>query len=122
MCNIFDQDTERLAKFAAVNGFSGIDWSIDPSLPEREFLSLMKSLSGFQVATTAVSRRTWPIPTKGDDPGASAAHCDQVSCAGGRHDGAYRSAIRPVTVLTLRAIDNLSVLVAHGRQMVSPWH
>ena len=49
MCNIFDQDAEKLAEFAYRNGFSGIDWSIDPSLPEGKFLSRMKLLAGFQL-------------------------------------------------------------------------
>ncbi|MBP1753270.1 MAG: barrel protein, endonuclease family 2/xylose isomerase-like family, partial [Geobacteraceae bacterium] len=49
MCNIFDQDAERLAEFASGNGFSCIDWSIEHSMPEREFLSRMKLLAGFQL-------------------------------------------------------------------------
>ena len=49
ICNIFGQDADRLAEFAFSNGFSGIDWSIDPDQSEREFVSLMGRLAGLQV-------------------------------------------------------------------------
>jgi sugar phosphate isomerase/epimerase len=121
MCNIFDQDTERLAGFAAENGFSGIDWSIDPSLSEREFLSLMESLTGFQVryhcrfhgVDVAYADR------RGDDSLALLLRTvDQVARAGGRHMTVHTGLGNPAGegIDLVRAIDNLAVLVAHGRQ------
>ena len=121
MCNIFDQDAERLAGFAAEHGFSGIDWSMDPSLPEREFLSLMQSLAGFQVryhcrfhgVDVAYSDR------RGDDSLALLLRTvDQVARAGGRHMTVHSGLGNPSGegIEMARAIDNLSVLVAHGRR------
>jgi sugar phosphate isomerase/epimerase len=121
MCNIFDQDAERLARFASKNGFSGIDWSIDPSLPEGEFLSLMQSLAGFQVryhcrfhgVDVAYSDQ------RGDDSLALLLRTvDQVSRAGGRHMTVHSGLGNPSGngIHLSRAIDNLAVLVAHGRQ------
>jgi sugar phosphate isomerase/epimerase len=121
MCNIFDQDAKRLARFAVENGFSGIDWSIDPSLPEREFLFLMKSLTGFQVryhcrfhgVDVAYADR------RGDDSLALLLRTvDQVARAGGRHMTVHSGLGNPAGegIDLARAIDNLAVLVAHGRQ------
>jgi len=121
MCNIFDQDAERLAGFASENGFSGIDWSLDPSLPEGEFFALMQSLAGFQVryhcrfhgVDVAYSDQ------RGDDSLALLLRTvDQVSRAGGRHMTVHSGLGNPSGegIDLARAIDNLAVLVAHGRQ------
>ncbi len=121
MCNIFDQDADRLAKFAAENGFTGIDWSLDPSLPESEFLSLMQSLIGFEVryhcrfhgVDVAYADR------RGDDSLALLMRTvDQVARAGGRHMTVHSGLGNPAGegIEMARAIDNLSVLVAHGRR------
>jgi len=121
MCNIFDQDAERLAGFAVENGFSGIDWSIDPSLPEREFRSLMRSLAGFQVryhcrfhgVDVAYADR------RGDDSLALLLRTvDQVARAGGRHMTVHSGLGNPSAegIDLTRAIENLAVLVAYGRQ------
>ena len=121
MCNIFDQDAERLARFAAEHGFSGIDWSLDPSLPEREFLSHMQSLSGLQVryhcrfhgVDVAYADR------RGDDSLVLLqSTVDQVARAGGRHMTVHSGLGNPSGegIDLARAIDNLTVLVAHGRQ------
>ena len=121
MCNIFDQDAERLAEFASRNGFSGIDWSIEPSLPEREFLSRMKTLAGFQIrfhcrfhgVDVAYSDR------RGDDSLELLMRTvDQVACAGGRHMTVHTGLGNPCGegIDLSRAIDNLSILVAHGRR------
>jgi len=121
ICNIFDQDAERLAGFAAENRFSGIDWSIDSSLPEREFLSRMQSLAGFQVrfhcrfhgVDVAYADR------RGDESLALLLRTvDQVSRAGGQHMTVHSGLGNPSGegIDLARAIDNLAVLVAHGRQ------
>jgi len=119
MCNIFDQDAEKLAEFASRNGFSGIDWSIDPSLPEREFLSRMKLLDGFQLryhcrfhgVDVAYSDR------RGNESlELLMSTVDQVARAGGRHMTVHSGLGNPSGegIVLSRAIDNLSVLVAHG--------
>jgi sugar phosphate isomerase/epimerase len=121
MCNIFDQDADKLAEFASRNGFSGIDWSIDPSLPEREFLSRMKLLDGFQLryhcrfhgVDVAYADR------HGDDSlDLLIRTVDQVARAGGRHMTVHTGLGNPSGegIDLARAIDNLSVLVAHGNQ------
>jgi sugar phosphate isomerase/epimerase len=120
MCNIFDQDTERLAKFAAVNGFSGIDWSIDPSLPEREFHSLMKSLAGFQVRYHCRFHGVDPAYTdqRGDDSlDLLLRTVDQVARAGGRYMTVHSGLGNPSGegIEAERLIDNLAILSAHGR-------
>jgi sugar phosphate isomerase/epimerase len=119
MCNIFDQDAERLAEFATRNDFSGIDWSIDPALPEGEFLSRMKLLDGFQLryhcrfhgVDVAFADR------RGDDAlDLLMRTVDRVARAGGRHMTVHTGLGNPsgYGIDLERAIDNLSLLVAHG--------
>ncbi len=121
MCNIFDQDAEKLAEFASRNGFSGIDWSIDPSLPEREFLSRIKLLAGFQLryhcrfhgVDVAYADR------RGDDSLELLIRTvDQVAKAGGKHMTVHTGLGNPTGegIDLSRAIDNLSLLVAHGNR------
>ena len=38
ICNIFGQDADRLLDFACLNGFEGVDWSIDQNQSEKEFI------------------------------------------------------------------------------------
>jgi sugar phosphate isomerase/epimerase len=121
MCNIFDQDAERLAEFASRNGFSGIDWSIDPSLPEREFLSRMKMLAGFQIRFHCRFHGVDVAYTdrRGDDSlDLLIRTVDQVALAGGRHMTVHTGLGNPCGkgIDLSRAIDNLSLLVAHGRR------
>jgi sugar phosphate isomerase/epimerase len=121
MCNIFDQDAERLVSFANENGFSAIDWSLDPSLPESEFLSLMQSLAGFQVRYHC---RFHGVDVayadqRGDDSLALLMRTvDQVARAGGQHMTVHSGLGNPSGegIEMARAIDNLAVLVAHGRR------
>lgn len=121
ICNIFDQDAEKLAEFASRKGFSGIDWSIDPALPEKEFLSRMKLLAGFQLryhcrfhgVDVAYADR------RGDDSLELLIRTvDQVAQAGGRHMTVHSGLGNPSGegIDLVRAIDNLSVLVAHGNR------
>ncbi len=49
ICNIFDQDTDRLLDFAVLNGFEGIDWTIDKGQSEKAFVSQMEKLRGIEV-------------------------------------------------------------------------
>jgi sugar phosphate isomerase/epimerase len=49
VCNLFDQDAERLAEFACHNGFEGIEWSIDQGQSEKEFISRMDKLKELEV-------------------------------------------------------------------------
>jgi len=119
MCNLYDQDAERLVEFASRNGFSAIDWSIDPSLPEKEFFSRMKRLEDFQlryhcrfhgVDVAYVDRR-------GDDAlDLLMRTVDQVAGAGGKHMTVHSGLGNPSGegIDPFRAIDNLSVLVEHG--------
>ncbi|ABA88080.1 TIM barrel protein, AP endonuclease family 2/xylose isomerase-like family [Syntrophotalea carbinolica DSM 2380] len=121
MCNIFDQDAERLAAFADQNGFSAIDWSLDPSLPERELLSQIKVLDGFQVryhcrfhgVDVAYSDQ------RGDDSLALLLRTvDQVAAAGGRYMTVHSGLGNPSGegIDLNRAITNLTTLVEHGRR------
>ena len=49
VCNIFGQDADRLLDFATLNGFEGIDWSLDKDQSEKAFVAQMKKLSSFEV-------------------------------------------------------------------------
>jgi sugar phosphate isomerase/epimerase len=120
LCNIFDQDAERLAKFAAANGFTGIDWSMDPSLPERDFLSLMKSLRGLQVRYHCRFHGVDLAYTdhRGDDSLALLmCTVDQVARAGGRHMTVHSGLGNRFGegIEATRLIENLSILMEHGR-------
>ncbi len=121
ICNIFDQDAEKLADYAAIEGFDGIDWSIDPSLPEKDFLSRMKSLHGFQVRFHCRFHGNDVAYTdqRGDDSLSLLMRTvDQVARAGGRHMTVHSGLGNPTGegIDVERAIENLAVLVAHGRR------
>jgi sugar phosphate isomerase/epimerase len=121
MCNIFDQDADRLAGFATEHGFSGIDWSIDPALPEVEFLARMESLSGFQVRFHC---RFPGVDVAYTDRRAEDSltllmrTVDQVARAGGQHMTVHSGLGNPTGegIGLAPAIANLGVLVEHGRQ------
>jgi len=49
ICNIFDQDADRLLDFAVLNGFEGIDWTIGKGQSEKAFVSQMEKLRGMEV-------------------------------------------------------------------------
>jgi sugar phosphate isomerase/epimerase len=49
ICNIFDQDADRLLDFALLNGFEGIDWTIAKDQSEKVFSSQMKKLMSLEV-------------------------------------------------------------------------
>jgi len=122
MCNIFDQDAEKLAEFAFRNGFSGIDWSIDPSVPEREFISRMQFLSDFQLryhcrffgVDVAYTDRRGDNSLK-----IMMRTVEQVAKAGGKHMTVHSGLGNPsgegIDLACL--IDNLSVLVAYGNSI-----
>jgi sugar phosphate isomerase/epimerase len=110
-----------LAECAVTHGFTAIDWSIDPSLPEQKFLSLMQVLAEFQVryhcrfhgVDVAYSDR------RGDDSLALLLRTvDQVARAGGRHMTVHSGLGNPTGegIDLTRAIDYLTILVEHGRR------
>lgn len=120
MCNIFDQDAEKLAEFATANGFSGIDWSLDPSLPEKKFLSLMRSLTGFQVRYHCrfFGVDLAYIDQRGNDSlDLLMRTVEQISKAGGTHMTVHSGLGNPTGegIDASHAIDNLAVLAAYGR-------
>ena len=47
--NIFDQNAERLLEFVSLNGFDGVDWTIDTEQSEKAFASQMVTLSTVEV-------------------------------------------------------------------------
>jgi sugar phosphate isomerase/epimerase len=49
ICNIFDQDVDRLLDFALLNGFEGIDWTIAKGQSEKVFVSQMERLRSLEV-------------------------------------------------------------------------
>jgi len=121
ICNIFDQDAERLAEFASLYGFSAIDWSIDPDQPAVEFVSLMGRLAGFEVryhcrfsdVDVAFADR------RGDDSLALLKRTvEQVALAGGKYMTVHIGLNNPTGagVDLFRAIDNLALLVEHGNR------
>jgi sugar phosphate isomerase/epimerase len=121
ICNIYDQDTEKLAEFASRNGFSFIDWSIDPLLPEREFLSRMKRLEAFQLRYHCRFHGVDLAYTdqRGDHSlDLLMRTVNQVAQAGGRHMTVHSGLGNPAGqgIDLFRAIDNLSVLVEHGNR------
>ncbi|MDY0188269.1 MAG: TIM barrel protein [Syntrophus sp. (in: bacteria)] len=120
MCNIFDQDADQLAEFASRHGFSAIDWSIDPSLPEEEFLARAKTLSDFQLryhcrffgVDIAYADR------RGDDSLELLMRTvDMVAQTGARHMTIHSGLGNRFGegISLARAIDNLSVLVQYGK-------
>ena len=49
ICNIFDQDADRLLDFALLNGFEGIDWTLGEDQSEKSFVSQMEKLRELEV-------------------------------------------------------------------------
>jgi sugar phosphate isomerase/epimerase len=49
ICNIFGQDADRLVDFSHLNGFGGVDWSIEQNQSEKEFLLRMETLRSLEV-------------------------------------------------------------------------
>lgn len=121
MCNIFDQDAERLARFAAENGFSGIDWSIDPDQTDRDFLARMKVLAAFQIRFHC---RFHGVDLAYSDRRGDASleilmrTVEQVAQAGGKHMTVHTGLGNPrgEGIEIARAIDNLAILAEHGRR------
>ncbi len=102
-----------------MHGFSGIDWSIDPSLSEKQFLSLMKSLEGFQVRFHCrfFGVDIAYVDQRGNDSLALLMRTvENVANAGGRHMTVHSGLGNPSGegIAASRAIDNLAVLAAHG--------
>jgi len=121
MCNLYDQDAERLVEFASRNGFSAIDWSIDPSLPEKEFFSRMKRLEDFQLRYHCRFHGVDVayVDSRGDDALALLMRTvDLVARAGGRHMTVHSGLGNPSGegIDLFRAIENLSILVEHGNR------
>jgi len=121
LCNIYDQDAERLAEFASQNGFSAIDWSLDPSLPEGEFFARMKHLHDFELRYHC---RFHGVDVAYADSRGEASldlllrTVDQVARAGGRHMTVHSGLGNPSGegVDLFRAIENLSILVEFGNR------
>ncbi|SEM50210.1 Sugar phosphate isomerase/epimerase [Syntrophus gentianae] len=121
LCNIFDQDVEPLAEFASRNNFSAIDWSIDPFLPESEFLSRMKRLEDFSLRYHC---RFHGVDVAYADSRGDAAldlltrTVDLVAETGGKHMTVHSGLGNPTGegIDESRAIDNLSILVEHGNR------
>jgi sugar phosphate isomerase/epimerase len=121
LCNIYDQDAETLAVFASQNGFSAIDWSIDPFLTGREFLSRMKRLEEFSVRYHCRFHGVDVAyaDSRGDDAlDLLMRTVDLVAEAGGTHMTVHSGLGNPSGegVDEFRAIDNLSILVEHGNR------
>lgn len=49
ICNIFDQDAFKLARFAREHCFEGVDWSFSLDMGRDEFLKEMEHLAGFEL-------------------------------------------------------------------------
>lgn len=122
ICNIFDQDVDRLADFAIANGFSCIDWSIDPDQSESEFLCLMQRLSGFKLRYHC---RFFDVDLaftdyRGEESLALLSRTvEKVARAGGRHMTVHIGLGNPTGagINEERAIENLRILVDQGNRL-----
>ena len=119
--NIFDQDADRLADFAHLNGFACVDWSIDQHQSEHAFISRMERLRHFEVR--------FHCPFHGVDLGYADERADtslevltktmeRIARAGGRHmtvhTGFGRVAHHELDFG--RAVTNLRMLVRRGSE------
>ncbi|MCK5011938.1 MAG: TIM barrel protein [Deltaproteobacteria bacterium] len=121
ICNIFGQDTDRLIDFAHLNGFKGIDWSIDQNQSEKEFILKMEKLRGLEV------RFHCPFPgvefacadERADKSMELLTHMvERVAMAGGKHMTVHTGFDHiPDRELNFnRAVENLSTLVQRGAE------
>ena len=119
ICNIFGQDIDRLIDFAHLNGFKGIDWSIDQNQSEKEFVHKMEKLRGLEVR--------FHCPFYGVEFACADERADQsmellnhmverIAMAGGKHMTVHTGFDHiPEKELNFsRAIENLSNLVQKG--------
>jgi sugar phosphate isomerase/epimerase len=122
LINIFGQDAKKLADYASEFGFKGIDWSLNLSLDERDFLRKIDKLRDFEVRYHC----PWPrIDIAYADQRAEQAMyifrqmIGLVSKAGGRyitvHVGLGQSSVKELD--WKMAIENLSALVLYGAEL-----
>ena len=121
ICNIFDQDADRLSEFAPLNGFEGIDWSLDKEQSEKAFTKQIRKLSGLEVRFHCAF------------PGIDFAYADsraessmelltqtikQVALVGGKHITVHTGFGHvPADELNFKkAMDNLAILVEQGKE------
>ena len=121
ICNIFDQDADRLLEFATLNGFEGIDWSLDKEQSEKAFTKQIERLSGLEVRFHCAF------------PGIDFAYADsradssmkvliqtieQVALVGGKHITVHTGFGHvPAGELDFKkAMNNLAILVERGKQ------
>lgn len=117
--NIFGQDAERVADFARLNGFAGIDWSIDQHQSAETFFSRMEQLNGLEIR--------FHCPFHGVDIGYADQRADtslafltaimeRIALVGGRHmtvhTGFGRVSEKELDFNT--AVTNLRTLVLRG--------
>ena len=121
ICNIFDQDADRLLECATKNSFEGIDWSLDKDQPEKAFIKQMEKLSGLEV------RFHCAFP--GIDLGFADGRADssmklliqtieQVALVGGKYITVHTGFGHvPANELDFKkAMNNLAILVERGKQ------
>jgi len=119
--NIFRQDADRLVDFAHLNGFGGVDWSIEQNQSEKEFLSRMEKLRSLEVRFHYACH------------GVEIAYADEradksmelltqkverISMAGGKHITVH-TGFGPISEKELnfnRAVENLTTLVQRGAE------
>ena len=121
ICNLFDQDADRLLEFATLNGFEGIDWSLDKEQSEKAFTKKIERFSGLEVRFHCAF------------PGIDFAYADsradssmkllirtieQVALVGGKHITVHTGFGHvPADELDFKkAMNNLAILVERAKQ------
>ena len=119
--NIFGQDTDRLIDFAHLNGFEGIDWSIEQNQSEKEFISKMETLKSLEVRFHYACHG---IEIAYADERADKSMelltqtVERISMAGGKHITVHMG-FGPISEKEIdfnRAVENLTTLVQQGAE------
>ena len=121
ICNIFDQDADRLLEFATLNGFEGIDWSLDKEQSEKAFTKQIEKLSGLEVRFhCALAGIDFAYADSRADPSMKMLiqTIEQVALVGGKHITVHTGFGHvPADELDFKkAMNNLAILVERGKQ------
>ena len=121
ICNIFGQDVDKLIDFVHLNGFEGIDWSIEQNQSEKEFISKMETLRSLEVRfhyachgvdiayTDERADKSMELLTQ---------TIERIAMAGGKHITVH-TGFGPITEKEIdfnRAVENLTTLTQRGAE------
>jgi len=121
ICNIFGQDVDRLIDFVHLNGFEGVDWSIEQNQSEKEFISKMETLRSLEVRFHYACHGVEIAYTDGRADKSTnllTQTIERIAMAGGKHITVHIGfgAIAEKEIDFNREVENLTTLTQRGAE------